>query len=145
MSDMNRVNLIGRLTRDPEIRYTPAGTAIASFSLASGRTFIKDGEKKEQLSFFDVVAWSKLGEVIVQYCKKGHRLAIEGRLSQQRWTDQEGKNRSKVEITLDSFQFLNNKQDSEGNQPPRTEEDVPDHLLTGTEDSNFNFDDLTPQ
>jgi len=69
-SDLNRVVLIGRLTRDPELRYTPAGTAVASFSLANGRTYSVSGEKKEQVSYFDCTAWSKLGEIITEYCKK---------------------------------------------------------------------------
>ena len=113
-SDLNRVVLIGRLTRDPEIRYTPAGTAVASFSLANGKTYAVSGEKKEQVSYFDCIAWSKLGEVMVEYCKKGHRIAVEGRLQQSRWDDQDGKKRSKVEVVVENFQFLTEKRDGEG-------------------------------
>lgn len=112
-SDLNRVVLIGRLTRDPEIRYTPAGTAVASFSLASGKTYAVSGEKKEQVSYFDCIAWSKLGEIITEYVKKGHRIAIEGRLQQSRWDDQDGKKRSKVEVVVENFQFLTGKSDGE--------------------------------
>ena len=110
-SDLNRVILIGRLTRDPEIRYTPSGTAVASFSLANGRTYAVTGEKKEQVSYFDCIAWSKLGEIITEYCKKGHRIAVEGRLQQSRWDDQDGKKRSKVEVVIENFQFLTGKGD----------------------------------
>jgi single-strand DNA-binding protein len=105
-SDLNRVILIGRLTRDPEIRYIPAGTAVASFTIASNRTYSVAGEKKEQVSYFDCIAWSKLGEIITEYCKKGHRVAVEGRLQQTRWDDQDGKKRSRVELVVENFQFL---------------------------------------
>jgi single-strand DNA-binding protein len=108
-SDLNRVILIGRLTRDPELRYTPSGTAVASFSLANNRTYAVTGEKKDQVSYFDCVAWSKLGEIITEYCKKGHRIAVEGRLQQRRWDDQDGKKRTKVEVVIENFQFLTGK------------------------------------
>lgn len=108
-SDLNRVILIGRLTRDPELRYTPSGTAVASFSLANNRSYAVTGEKKDQVSYFDCVAWAKLGEIITEYCKKGHRIAVEGRLQQRRWDDQDGKKRTKVEVVIENFQFLTGK------------------------------------
>jgi len=108
-SDLNRVVLIGRLTRDPELRYTPSGTAVAGFSLANNRTYAVTGEKKDQVSYFDCVAWAKLGEIITEYCKKGHRIAVEGRLQQRRWDDQDGKKRTKVEVVIENFQFLTGK------------------------------------
>lgn len=107
--DLNRTILIGRLTRDPELRYTPAGAAVASFTVANNRTYTVSGEKKEQVSFFDCVAWSKMGEIITEYCKKGHRIALEGRLQQRSWDDQDGKKRSKVELVVENFQFLTSK------------------------------------
>lgn len=112
-NDLNRVVLIGRLTRDPEIRYTPSGTAVSSFSLANGRTYTVTGEKKEQVSYFDCIAWSKLGEIIAEYCKKGHRIAIEGKLQQSRWNDQDGNKRSKIEVVVDNFQFLTERSGSD--------------------------------
>ena len=108
-SDLNRVILIGRLTRDPELRYTPSGTAVAGFSLANNRSYAVTGEKKDQVSYFDCVAWAKLGEIITEYCKKGHRIAVEGRLQQRRWDDQDGKKRSKTEVVVENFQFLTGK------------------------------------
>ena len=84
MSDLNRVIEVGRLTRDPELKYTPAGTAVASFSLAVSKTWSQNGERKEQVSFFNCIAWAKLGETIAEYCKKGHRIGIEGNLQQRR-------------------------------------------------------------
>lgn len=137
-SDLNRVILIGRLTRDPEIRYTPAGTAVASFSLANSRTYAVTGEKKEQVSYFDCIAWSKLGEIITEYCKKGHRIAVEGRLQQSRWDDQDGKKRSKVELVIENFQFLTGKeQGGEYSSEPRSKTSEPNNDFGGSGSSNF--------
>ncbi|HPJ36542.1 MAG TPA: single-stranded DNA-binding protein [Spirochaetota bacterium] len=105
-SDLNRVILVGRLTRDPELRYTPAGMPVASFSIANNRTYSTGGEKKEQVSYFDCVAWSKMGEIITEYCKKGKQIAVEGRLQQRRWEDQDGNKKNKIEIVVENFQFL---------------------------------------
>jgi single-strand DNA-binding protein len=105
-SDINRVVLIGRLVKDPELKYTQSGSALANFSIANNRTYVASGEKKEIVSYFNCIAWGKSGEVIVQYCKKGNRIAIEGRLQQRSWDDQEGKKRSTVEVVVENFQFL---------------------------------------
>lgn len=105
-SDLNKIIIVGRLTRDPELRYTPAGTAVCSFSLANSKTYTQAGEKKEQTSYFDCIAWSKLGELIAEYCKKGKQIAVEGRLQQRRWDDSEGNKKSKIEIVVENFQFL---------------------------------------
>jgi len=137
-SDLNRVILIGRLTRDPEIRYTPAGTAVASFSLANSRTYAVTGEKKEQVSYFDCIAWSKLGEIITEYCKKGHRIAVEGRLQQSRWDDQDGKKRSKVELVIENFQFLTGKgEGAEIPAEPRSKTSEPSNDFGGSGSSSF--------
>jgi len=82
MSDLNRGILVGRLTRDPELKHTQAGMAVTSFTIANSRTYTQGGEKKEQVSYFDCIAWTKLAELISQYCKKGTQVAIEGRLQQ---------------------------------------------------------------
>jgi single-strand DNA-binding protein len=105
-SDLNKAILIGRLTRDPELRYTQSGTSVCSFSIANNRTYVAGGEKKETVSYFNCVAWAKTGEVIAEYCKKGQRIGIEGRLQQRSWDDQEGKKRQVVEVVVDNFQFL---------------------------------------
>lgn len=135
-NDLNRCIFVGRLTRDPEIRYTPSGTAVASFSIANGRTFQQTGEKKEQVNYFDCIAWSKLGEIITEHCKKGQMLAIEGHLQQSRWDDQDGKKRSKVEIIVDTFQFLGGKKAEEGNEGLGKEVDLP------AVDNPFSDDDV---
>ena len=111
-SDLNRVALIGRLTRDPELRNTPTGTAVVNFSIANNRSYAVQGEKKEDVSFIDCIAWSKLGEIIAEYCKKGQKIAIEGRLQQRSWDDTDGKKRSKTEVVIDNFQFLSAKNEA---------------------------------
>ncbi|HOT47200.1 MAG TPA: single-stranded DNA-binding protein [Spirochaetota bacterium] len=105
-SDLNKAILIGRLTRDPELRYTQSGTSVCSFSIANNRTYVAGGEKKEQVSYFNCVAWAKTGEVIAEYCKKGKRIGIEGRLQQRSYDDKDGNKRQIVEIVVDNFQFL---------------------------------------
>jgi len=109
MSDLNQVTLIGRTTKDPELKYTQGGVALTNFSIAVNKTYTANDEKKEQVSFFNCVAWTKLAEVIVQYVKKGHRIGITGRLQQQRWEDDSENKRSSVEIVVENFQFLQPK------------------------------------
>ena len=107
-TDINRVFLIGRLTKDPELRYTQGGTSIASLSIANNRTYMAGSEKKEDVSFFNCIAWGKLGETISKYVKKGDKIAIEGRLQQRSW-EKDGQKRSTVEIVVENVQFLGGK------------------------------------
>ncbi|MCX7678427.1 MAG: single-stranded DNA-binding protein [Spirochaetes bacterium] len=109
-SDINRVILIGRIVKDPELRYTQGGSSVTNFTIANTRNYSVSGEKKEYTSFFNCIAWGKLGEAIAQYCKKGHRIGIEGRLQQRSWDDQNGQKRSAVEVVIENFQFLSPKQ-----------------------------------
>jgi single-strand DNA-binding protein len=112
--DLNRVTIIGRLTRDPELKYIQSGSAVTNFSLAVNRVYTTNsGEKKEEVSYFDCIAWGKMGEILAEYCQKGRRIAIEGRLQQRRWEDQEGNKKSKIEIVTDNIQFLDGKPSSE--------------------------------
>ena len=130
MSDINRVTLIGRLTREVETKSTPSGATVATFTLANGRTWTQNGEKKEQTSFIDCVAWQKVGEIIAQYTAKGHKIAVEGRLTQRSWTDQEGNKKSRMEVVVENFQFLQAK---EG-------EAKPDMIKGGTQVTESDFD-----
>ena len=104
-NDLNRVTLIGRLTRDPEIK-TVGGTSVCNFSLATNRTYVSNGEKKEETHFFDCDVWGKLADVLKQYASKGKQLAIEGRLQQSVWDAPDGKKNSKVRIRVENFQLL---------------------------------------
>ena len=106
MSDINRWYGIGRLTADPALTYTQGGASVTKFSIASSQTYTKDGAKKETTSFFNCVAWAKTGEIIAQYFKKGHRIAIEGRLQQRSWDGPDGNKRTAVEIVVDNFNFI---------------------------------------
>lgn len=103
---VNRVILAGNLVRDPELRYIPSGTAVASFSLAVNRRYRQEGELKEEVSYIDVVAYGKVGETSGNFLKKGRPVLVEGRIQQRRWETQEGEKRSKVEVVAHNVQFL---------------------------------------
>ncbi len=106
-SDLNRVVLIGRLVKDPEIKQVGnAGSSLCKFTLANNRTYTTSGEKKEEVSFFNCTAWGKMGEVIAQYARKGKQLVIEGRLQQRSWEDDTGKKQYAVDIVVENFQFI---------------------------------------
>jgi single-strand DNA-binding protein len=108
MADINHVSLIGRLTRDAEIKYTQAGTAVSKFSIAVNRRARTDatGNKNEETDFFDVTLWGKQAEGLHKYLIKGKQVAIEGRLQQDRWTDQNGASHSRVSIVAENLQLL---------------------------------------
>lgn len=112
MPSYNKVILIGNLTRDPEIRYTPSGTAIAKFGLAINRTFRTGDEQREETTFVDIDAFGRQAEVIGEYVKKGRPLMVEGRLRTDSWEDKNtGQKRSRLGVVLESFQFLDSRMD----------------------------------
>ncbi len=113
MASFNKVILIGNLTRDPEMKYTPKGTAVARLGLAVNRRYTTEtGEAKEEVTFIDIDAWGKQAEVIAQYCRKGRPLMIEGRLKLDQWDDkQTGQKQSKLRVVLESFQFLGGREE----------------------------------
>jgi single-strand DNA-binding protein len=105
--DLNKVQIIGRLTRDPEIRTTTGGQNVASFSVATSFNWTdQSGQKKEQTEFHNVVAWRKLGEIVGQYLKKGSQVYIEGRLQTRSWEGQDGKKNYRTEIVADNMIML---------------------------------------
>jgi single-strand DNA-binding protein len=108
MANFNKVILAGNLTRDPEVRYTPKGTAIAKLGMAINRTWkTETGETKEEVTFVDVDAFGRTAEVISQYLKKGRPILVEGRLKLDQWDDkQTGQKRSRLGVVLENFQFL---------------------------------------
>jgi len=140
-NDLNRVVLIGRLTKDPELKYTPSNTAVCSFSLANNKTYVKDGEKKDSVSFFNCIAWAKLGEVIAQYCKKGKQLAVEGRIQQRSWDDKDGNKRSTVEIVVD-FQFLDGGQKSGSDEKKVKQETSSEYIPPSHDNVPFSDEDI---
>ena len=108
MANFNKVILAGNMTRDPELRYTPKGTAIAKFGLAINRNWTgEDGQKREEVTFVDVDAFGKQAETIGQYLRKGRPVLVEGRLKLDQWDDkQTGQKRSRLGVVLESFSFL---------------------------------------
>lgn len=119
-NDHNVLSIKGRLAKDPELKYTQGGTAVASFSLANNYTTGKDQNRKDCVSFFNCVAWGKTGENIAQYFKKGNRILIDGKIQQRSWEDQNGGKRSTVEIVVEKFDFLDYK-DSNSSAPTQSD------------------------
>ena len=111
MANFNKVILAGNLTRDPELRYTPKGTAIAKFGLAINRNWTgEDGQKREEVTFVDVDAFGKQAEVIAKFCGKGSGILVEGRLKLDQWEDKKtGEKRSRLGVVLENFTFLGGK------------------------------------
>ncbi len=104
-NDINVVTLVGRLTRDSELKYTNSGTAVCKFSLAVNRKKRSGDQWTDEVSYFDVVLWGKQGEALQQYLAKGKQIAVSGELRQNRW-EQDGQNRSKVEVIANNIQLL---------------------------------------
>lgn len=113
---LNHIVVMGRLTRDPELRHTQSGTAVASFSLAVERDFKgQDGEKVTD--FFDVTAWRNTAEFVSRYFTKGRMMVVDGRLQSRKWGDRDGNRRTSIEIVADSCYFGDSKKDSSGPPP----------------------------
>ncbi len=108
MANLNKVMLIGNLTRDPELRYTPKGTAVADIALAINRVWNNDqGQKQEETTFVDITLWGRQAELAQQYLSKGRGVYIEGRLQMDTWDDKEtGKKRSKLKVIGENLQFM---------------------------------------
>ncbi len=121
MASFNKVILVGNLTRDPELRYTPKGMAIAKIGLAVNRVWRNEaGESKEEVTFVDVDAFGRQAETLAQYMKKGSPLLVEGRLKLDQWDDkQTGQKRSKLGVVVEGFQFLGGGTRGESAEAPR--------------------------
>ena len=131
--DLNRSTLLGRLTRDPEVRTTPNGNNVANFSIATGRVWTdKAGNKQEKSEFHNCVVWGKLADIAGQYLKKATRIYAEGRLETRSWDGQDGVKRYRTEIIVDNFIMLDgprNNQSSQSNTgndapPPADDEEI---------------------
>lgn len=116
MPNLNKVQLMGNLTRDPEVRYTPKGTAVTDIGLAINRSFSgDDGERREETTFVDITFWGRQAEVIGEYMKKGRPLYVEGRLQLDSWEDKtSGQQRSRLKVVGENFQFLGGRDDGGG-------------------------------
>ena len=112
---LNRVQLIGNLTRDPELRYTPNGKAVVTFSIATNRGWTTEsGEKRDEVDFHRVVAWNKLAEICSQFLTKGRKVYVEGRLATRNWTGQDGQQKSTTEVVIDDMILLDGRSGSGG-------------------------------
>lgn len=132
---INQVILMGRLTRDPELRTIPTGKNVCSFSLAVDRTFSQD----DTADFFDVTAWEKLGELVNQYLSKGRRCLVQGRLSQRSW-EQDGQKRSKVEVIATDVTFLDSAGGNSG--APASPSQPSDAGQTSKKDKDVAIEDI---
>ncbi|PWU06158.1 MAG: single-stranded DNA-binding protein [Verrucomicrobia bacterium] len=153
MSSFNKVLLLGRLTRDPELRVTPNGLNICKFSLAISRKYkANDGSMKEEVTFVDIDAFGKQGEVVAKFFSKGKPIFVEGRLKLNEWDGQGGEKRSKLTVVLENFQFIGSKEDaSEYSDAPGYESVSPAMRSTSAVGANShsatsedNFDDDVP-
>ena len=129
MANFNKVFLMGNLTRDPELRYVPSGTAVASFGLAVNRTYnTSSGEKKQETCFVRVVVWGRTAEICGEYLSKGSPVFIEGRLQYRAWDTPNGEKRSTLEVRAERVQFLGR---GTGKSPAKSEEQTsaPDETL----------------
>jgi len=127
MANLNKVLLMGNLTRDPEVRYTPKGTAVTELGIAVNRTYTgENGEKREEVTFVDVTVWGRTAENVGEYLRKGRPVFIEGRLQLDSWEDkQSGQKRNKLKVVADNVQFLGSRSGGgggpeEGDEPPRS-------------------------
>ena len=144
MSNFNKVLLMGNLTRDPELRYTAGGTAIARFGMAINRMYkAQDGEQKKETCFVDVSMFGRRAEVISEYFSKGSSIFIEGRLRFEQWESQDGQKRSKLSVMAENFEFVGSAQKSSASSE-FIEEKVPmqsEKPVTGDNVDN-NIDDV---
>jgi single-strand DNA-binding protein len=118
--DINKVFIIGRLTRDAELKYTEAGMPVSKFSIACNEKRKKGEEWVDEVNFFDIVLWGKTAESLAQYLVKGKQIAIDGKMKQERWQDRDtGNNRSKVVVTAETIQLLGGTSGGDANTPPK--------------------------
>lgn len=106
MASLNSVTLLGNLTRDPELRYTPQGTAVTTFGLAVNRRYSQEGQAREEVCFIDIVAFGRQAETVDEYLTKGNLALVEGRLQWRSWETPEGQKRSKHEVVANNVQFM---------------------------------------
>jgi single-strand DNA-binding protein len=129
MANLNKVLLIGRLTQDPELKYTPAGAAVCDFRLATSRVYTTpDGERRDEPCFIDIAVWRRQAETCAQYLKKGSEIFVEGYLTLDRWEAPDGQKRSKLRVTALRVQFLGRApkiEQTEAPEPDILEEEPP--------------------
>jgi single-strand DNA-binding protein len=147
MASLNKVMLIGNLGKDPEVRYTAGGTAVASFSLATTEKFKgKNGEWEEKTEWHNITLWARLAEIAGEYLSKGKTVYIEGRLQTRKWQDKDGKDRYTTEIVGEKMQMLSGKGEGGGNnaRPSGGGRPYQDNQTSSYQEPVFNPDDEIP-
>jgi single-strand DNA-binding protein len=132
MASFNKVILLGNLTRDPEIRYTPKGSAVCDLGIAVNRQYtLENGERREEVTYVDVVLWARLAEIAAEYLKKGRPIFIEGRLQLDTWDDkQSGQKRSKLRVIGENMQMLGSPRTASAGASDAADEDRPARATT---------------
>ena len=127
--------MIGNVTRDVEVKFTPKGTAVAGITLAVNRNYKTDsGEKREEVTFVDVELWGRIAEIAGEYVKKGNPLYVEGRLKQDSWEDKDsGQKRTKLKVVAENIQLLGARQGAAKSTPPSSEGAAPENLYSSNE------------
>lgn len=125
MNNLNSVLLEGNLTRDPELRYTAKGTAVCRFSIACNRSYKQDDQRQEEVSYFDVTTWSRLAEICAEYLVKGRGVRVVGRLKQDRWEDDSGNRRYRIDVIAEHVEFKPQRRD-EAETAPEAEAILPE-------------------
>ena len=138
MTDINKLLIIGRLTRDMDLRFTNSGTPVGKFSIATNRSRKNGDNWEDEVNYFDCTLWGKIAESLLQYLLKGQQVAIEGELRQSRW-EQDGQKRSRVEIHINNIQLLGGKKDNNQNTSPQQNTGQNDYH-NFTEDDQFQDD-----
>ena len=142
--DLNKVQLIGRLTKDAEVRSIPSGDMVTSFSLATGRQWTDKatGQKKSQAEFHNIVAWRKLADVVSQYCRKGSQIYIEGHLQTRSWDDPSGKKQYRTEIVADNIILLGGRVEAKATELASKTQQQLDALPDMPQGEDINPDDI---
>ena len=136
-ASLNKVLLIGNLTRDPELRYTPSGAAVVSFTVATNRVYVaKDGEKKEESEFTRVIAWNKLAELCSQLLTKGRKVYVEGRLQTRSWESPDGQQKNQTEVVIDDMRILDSRRTEGAEEGSFVDLGVEEHVKLPAEDSS---------
>jgi single-strand DNA-binding protein len=142
---VNKVILLGRLGKDPELRYTPTGQAVANFTVAtSERLPAKDGQRQERTEWHNVVAWGKTGELVNQYLKKGNSVYLEGRITTRSWDDKEGKKNYRTEIVALTVEFINGPSGGESRSAQPSHVSSPQHVPMMNEPQDIPVEDDLP-
>lgn len=136
--NVNKVILIGNLTKDPEVRYTPQGSAVANFTVATNRSWSVEGVQKEAVDFHNVVAWNKLAELCGQLLTKGTMVYVEGRLQTRNWEGPDGDRKYKTEVNIDEMIVLKSKKDGSEDD----DDDMDMHDMPESESDDIDIDDL---